>query len=192
MSCRVTDGNSTHHLSMIQCVDLTGMARDPWAHQSIWGERHWLHLSVGRNVKGIGTDDTKKEEMHIGTGGGKRIEKKIDGLRDGKLKKKKKKQILLFSRRNFVLHWSIHKHTYGLPPGIPVRLGGIPGTRMWGWGSNPTLRREQRHFKSTVQTHSYGNWPNAHRWKKIQTLMSSKQTDTLKHTHTPTRSEWQV
>ena len=22
------------------------------------------------------------------------------------------------------------KHTYGLPPGIPVRLGGIPGTRM--------------------------------------------------------------
>lgn len=57
----VTDGNGTHHLSMVQCVDLTGMAGNPWAHQSVRGERHWLHLSVSRHVKRVSTDDTKED-----------------------------------------------------------------------------------------------------------------------------------
>lgn len=57
----VTDGNGAHHLSMVQCVDLTGMAGNPWAHQSVRGERHWLHLSVSRHVKRVSTDDTKED-----------------------------------------------------------------------------------------------------------------------------------
>lgn len=57
----VTDGDGAHHLSMVQCVDLTGVARNPRAHQSIRGERHRLHLSVGRHVKGVSADDTKKD-----------------------------------------------------------------------------------------------------------------------------------
>ena len=57
----VTDGNGAHHLSVVQCVDLTGVAGNPWAHQSVRGERHWLHLSVSRHVEGVSTDDTKED-----------------------------------------------------------------------------------------------------------------------------------
>lgn len=57
----VTDGNSTNHLSMVQRVDLTSMSRDSWAHQSIWGEWHWLHLSIGCHMKRVGTNNTKRE-----------------------------------------------------------------------------------------------------------------------------------
>lgn len=52
----------------------------------------------------------------------------------------------------FLIHWhkitlfsldiadvtKMLKVTYGFPPGIPARFGGIPGTLMWGGGSNPT------------------------------------------------------
>lgn len=61
----VTDGNGAHHLSMVQCVDLTGVARNPWAHQSIRGERHRLHLSVGRHVKRVSAGDTTKDERRL-------------------------------------------------------------------------------------------------------------------------------
>lgn len=65
MSGGVTDSNGTHHLSMVQRVDLTGMARDPWAHQSIWREWNWLHLSVGCDMKGVGTDDRGEKMKEI-------------------------------------------------------------------------------------------------------------------------------
>lgn len=50
--------------------------------------------------------------------------------------------------------------TYGFPPGIPDRLGGRPGTRMWWWGSNPTwgvsenVRRQQRELGFPNNDHS--------------------------------------
>lgn len=61
VSSRVTDGNGTHHLAVVQRVDLTGVARDPRAHQSVRGERNRLHLPVGSHVKGIGPDGTAAE-----------------------------------------------------------------------------------------------------------------------------------
>lgn len=84
---------------------------------------------------------------------------------------------------------SIRKHTYGFPPGIPVRLGGIPGTRIWGCGSKPTLKRKHRHFMNTKQTHTHpwalAKWAqvNTNLWNRTQTLKSTKQTDTLEQTH---------
>lgn len=56
----VTDGDGTHHLPVVQCVYLTGMTWDPWSHQSIWGERNWLHLSIRSNMEGVGTDGREK------------------------------------------------------------------------------------------------------------------------------------
>lgn len=61
VSGRVTDGNSTHHLAMVQCVYLTGVTRDPRANQGVRGERNRLHLSIGSHVEGIGTDGSRKE-----------------------------------------------------------------------------------------------------------------------------------
>jgi len=61
----VTDGNGAHHLSMVQCVDLTGVARNPWANQSIRGERYRLHLAIRCHVKRISPKNTKKEERRL-------------------------------------------------------------------------------------------------------------------------------
>lgn len=61
VSSGVTDGNGTHHLAMVQCVYLTGVTRNPRAHQSVWGERNRLHLSIGSHVKGIGPEGSRKE-----------------------------------------------------------------------------------------------------------------------------------
>lgn len=70
VSSGVTDGNSTHHLAMVQCVDLTGVTRNPRAHQSVWGERNRLHLSIGSHVKGIGPGGRRKAVV---LRGGKKI-----------------------------------------------------------------------------------------------------------------------
>lgn len=84
----ITDSNSAHHLSMVQCVDLTGMAWDPWAYQSIWGEWYRLHLSISRHVKRVSPDDTKEDEIKMEKEGDKEYIKKMwrhDG-RGGKRK----------------------------------------------------------------------------------------------------------
>lgn len=54
VSSGVTDGHGAHHLAVVQRVYLTGVTRDPRAHQSVWGERNRLHLSIGSHVKRIG------------------------------------------------------------------------------------------------------------------------------------------
>lgn len=59
----VTDGNGTHHLAMVQCVYLAGVTRNPRAHQSVWGERNRLHLSIGSHVKGVGPEGRRKKVM---------------------------------------------------------------------------------------------------------------------------------
>lgn len=51
MACRCADGDGTHHLSMAESVDLTGMARDAWAQESIRREGHRLHLSICTHMK---------------------------------------------------------------------------------------------------------------------------------------------
>lgn len=51
VSCRGADGDGTHHLSMAECVDLAGMARDAWAQESIRREGHRLHLSICTHMK---------------------------------------------------------------------------------------------------------------------------------------------
>lgn len=74
VSSRVTDGHGTNHLSVVQCVDLASVARDPWAYQSIWRKRHRLHLSIGCHVEGIGTGDTRVGGQNV-RGGGQTIHK---------------------------------------------------------------------------------------------------------------------
>jgi hypothetical protein len=56
MARGVADGDSTDHLTMVQCVDLACMARDARAHQGIWRERYRLHLSIGANMEGVGSE----------------------------------------------------------------------------------------------------------------------------------------
>lgn len=55
VTCRIADGDSTHHFPMAQCVDLASVARDARAYQCVWGEGHGLHLSIRTHVKRIGT-----------------------------------------------------------------------------------------------------------------------------------------
>lgn len=95
----------------------------------------------------------------------------------------------LFHRaiQSVLKHTSNCKYTYGLPPGIPVRLGGIPGTLMWGWGSKPTLRRKRSAYEYSANTHLSAlakcTQVDTNLWYRTQTLMSTKQTGTLEHTH---------
>lgn len=110
MTRRVTDGNGTHHLSVAQRIDLSSVAWDARADQCIRRKRHRLHLSISAHMKGVRSEETKRKENEI----------KADS-RDW---------------MSTCLEWQ--KKTYGFPPGIPDRLGGRPGTRMWWWGSNPT------------------------------------------------------
>lgn len=149
----ITDSNSAHHLSMVQCVDLTGMAWDPWADQSIWGERHWLHLPVSRHVKRVGPDDTKGwhkkwEEM-----------KKEVGSQRKKCVFSKDKAFLghchssniqaatntlTVCRREFLSDWEAFQE---------LAYEDEDQNQPWG---------EHRHFMITVQTHAHGHWQYAH------------------------------
>lgn len=56
VTCRVTDGNSTHHLPVGESIDLSSMARDARADQCIRRKRHRLHLSVSAHMKGISSE----------------------------------------------------------------------------------------------------------------------------------------
>jgi len=107
---RVADGDRAHHVPMVQGVDLARMAGDAGADECVRGERHGLHLSVGTHVEGVGPEGEKGVKCGV-----KKVWAKSD-KRKRRKKKRKTKQDLL---------------TYGFPPGMPDRLGGRPGTRMW-------------------------------------------------------------
>lgn len=53
MTGRITDGDSTNNLSMVQRVDLTCMARNPWTNQCIRRKGNRLHLSFSTNVERV-------------------------------------------------------------------------------------------------------------------------------------------
>lgn len=50
----VADGHRTHHLAVVQRVDLAGVARDARANQGVGREGNRLHLTVGADVEGVG------------------------------------------------------------------------------------------------------------------------------------------
>lgn len=53
MPCGVADGHCTHHLPVVQGVDLASVAGDARADEGIWGEGHRLHLTVCSNMEGV-------------------------------------------------------------------------------------------------------------------------------------------
>ncbi|TNN55936.1 hypothetical protein EYF80_033872 [Liparis tanakae] len=141
VSGRVTDGNGAHHLPMVQCVDLAGVARNPWAHQSIRRERYRLHLSVGRHVKRISTDERKEKGEEVKQG--RRDERGRTGNRknaSGRMQPQQPQQQHSFGatccaiqqrRPQLRLHWpdphssQLHGATYQMHPGMGrVRPGG--------------------------------------------------------------------
>lgn len=54
VACGVTDGDSTHHFSVAQGVDLSCVARDARTDQCIRRKRNRLHLSISAHVEGVG------------------------------------------------------------------------------------------------------------------------------------------
>ncbi len=64
----VADGYGAHHLTMAECVDLTGMTGNAWSNQSIWRKRYWLHLAICANVEGVGPiyQNIKEWDKRIG------------------------------------------------------------------------------------------------------------------------------
>lgn len=57
VACGVTNGDSTHHLSVAERINLPCMARNAWTNQRIGRERHRLHLSVSTHMKGVGSEE---------------------------------------------------------------------------------------------------------------------------------------
>ena len=55
MSTWVTDGDSAHHLAMVQGVDLTRMSRYPRPDEGIRRKRDRLHLTVSTDVEWVST-----------------------------------------------------------------------------------------------------------------------------------------
>lgn len=51
VSAGVADGDGTHHLAVIQRVDLTRVTRDARTDERVVGEGHRLHLTVGAHVE---------------------------------------------------------------------------------------------------------------------------------------------
>lgn len=49
----VADGHCTHHLPMVQGVDLASVSGDSGSNEGVGGERDRLHLSVRSNVEGV-------------------------------------------------------------------------------------------------------------------------------------------
>lgn len=50
---------------MTECVNLTGVAWDPWTNESVWREGHRLHLSVSADVKRIGSEKDRQRERDL-------------------------------------------------------------------------------------------------------------------------------
>ena len=51
--CGIADGHCTHHLPMVEGVDLPSMSRDPGSNEGIRGKGDRLHLAIGTNMKGV-------------------------------------------------------------------------------------------------------------------------------------------
>lgn len=49
----VADGHRTHHLPVVQGVDLASVAGDAGANEGVRGEGDRLHLTVRSNVEGV-------------------------------------------------------------------------------------------------------------------------------------------
>lgn len=60
VTCGIADGDSTHHFSVAQCVDLASMTWDAWAYQCIWREGHGLHLTVRTHMKRISSAEDRQ------------------------------------------------------------------------------------------------------------------------------------
>lgn len=58
----VADGHRTHHLAVVQRVDLAGVARDARSDQGVGRKGHRLHLTVGADVEGVGAGGEEKRE----------------------------------------------------------------------------------------------------------------------------------
>lgn len=56
MTCGVANGNSAHHLAVAQRVDLTGVAWNTGADQSVGRKGNRLHLTVCTDVEGVSPD----------------------------------------------------------------------------------------------------------------------------------------
>lgn len=59
MTCGVANGYCAHHLTVVQRVDLTGMAWDTGSDQSVRRKGHRLHLTISADVEGVRTGGEK-------------------------------------------------------------------------------------------------------------------------------------
>lgn len=55
MSRGVADGHCTHHLPVVQGVDLASVSGDSGSDEGVRGERDRLHLTICGNVEGVRT-----------------------------------------------------------------------------------------------------------------------------------------
>lgn len=51
----VADSDRAHHLSVVERVDLAGMAGDSRSDEGVWGEGDRLHLAIRSDVEGVGS-----------------------------------------------------------------------------------------------------------------------------------------
>lgn len=64
MTCGVADGYCAHHLTVVQRVDLTGVAWDTGSDQGIGRKGHRLHLTISADVEGVRTGGKKKNPIY--------------------------------------------------------------------------------------------------------------------------------
>lgn len=101
MTCGVANGNSAHHLTVAQRVDLTGVAWNTGTDQGVRREGHRLHLTISADMEGVRPDG---KDRHV---------------------------LLFYFYFFFNCLKHILQDTYGLPPEMDVRLAGRPGALMW-------------------------------------------------------------
>lgn len=61
MTCGVANGNGAHHLTVAQCVDLTGVAWDTRANEGVGWEGHRLHLAICTDMKGVSSVGERRD-----------------------------------------------------------------------------------------------------------------------------------
>lgn len=59
MTSGVANGYCAHHLTVVQRVDLTGVAWDTRSNQGVGREWHRLHLTISADVEGVRTGGEK-------------------------------------------------------------------------------------------------------------------------------------
>jgi hypothetical protein len=64
--CGVADGHCTHHLPVVEGVDLPSMSGNPRSNEGIRGKRNRLHLAISSNVEGV-CSKWKKTTYHKGS-----------------------------------------------------------------------------------------------------------------------------